>query len=205
MGTISRYYGSRMVPTPVGIPPVEFRRYTYNQMKPLAVEPTNLIFNDTEQRLLRILIPANYWGWKKRLLIDFGFFTTLGDHSFGNDFEVTEMYLVNATGTMVQGGGGIYSGSGGTGRHILQMQLIREGDDIFDITPFVNKSHQSVGDLLTGDAFLQVNGPLTAVNFSEDIFLDIILQSINADGTDAIEVLYAKAFIESPLNIQRFT
>ena len=67
MGTKKKFKQARGIPVPIGIPPLQFRPWSFGQMKPLPAIPHPLNITNAYQSILDIFIPANSWAFGKRL------------------------------------------------------------------------------------------------------------------------------------------
>jgi len=205
MGTIQRFWGSRTIPNPTGIPEVDYRRYTFGQMKPLPVSPFEITITNDPQTFINVFIPANYWADKKKLIIDIGWTSVIEARSGGPLFQLRQLWQVNDLDALSFALGATIDGSEKIASRSLQWTMVRKDVDIYIYPNPLNDTESTIPDFPVGFGYFWLNEGVGDIDFTEDINLKIILQNDETEGDDIFTPWYAKAFLESALNIRRFT
>jgi hypothetical protein len=203
VGILKNIQQLRGIPNPTGLPSVQYIPYDFGFMKPLHVVPFTIDLTLGFQTFERVFIPKNEWANLKILYLKYGYKMTLAAGHDASPIRIQQYYYVQPTGPIFMGQCSYDSATPTVGRGALEYRYIRIGDDIFDWGFFEILKEPLIAKGLGEENYIKCNGGLAAVDYSNPINFDQAMNCIGALPGDSLEIEWAQASIQSPLDLGR--
>lgn len=173
-------------------------------MRPLDIVLTEFNVSNANQSFASIFIPKNTWAFWKRLLVYIDFELELFPPNPGAGRRYNEGYNLQGLGYMPRSANEPIANGSTYTRYIIQRQfMLHEGFEVWEEnwnTVGITTLNQAQGI----DHRLQVTTGLATYDPTSDGYLEFLLSDTNAGGNDHVRVRDAQAFIQAPLNLNRF-
>jgi len=193
----------RGIPIPLGIPTVPYVPYSFGNMKKLHVIPYTVDLTIPLQTFVNIFIPANTWGEFKIMILKFGYTTTLVSGHDTSNATIAQYYSIDPTSSVFQGSCVYDSPLAAFGNGVLEFRFIRIGADIFDYSSYQLDGVPLIGRTATRIRLLKCNGITGLIDFSNSFEFKQIIDVIGALAGDTLQITWAQADIQSPLDLGR--
>jgi hypothetical protein len=203
MSTRQRFKQARMLPTPIGYPPLEFVPWAFGLMKPIPSISLSVTVGNTPTIYLKIFIPANTWAVGKYLFVHAVIQQNLflPNHPGGPTW--VESYEVPTVGTWTRSTSlvGLTAPSQST-YQIDRVFLRRSPQELAEINyQAANKFTPAQPPYI--NEFLEMTPVIGAYDFSINNYLNFRIQTNFVGSVDECNTQQAQALIQSPLDLRR--
>lgn len=205
MSTPAHFTRSRMIPNPIGIPPLEFNRYTFGQMKPIPFIPLIITLTPAFQSYAQVFVPKNTWGIEKRMIVEFqATINSFLPNQVGGPFY-QERYSVAGVGNTLR----LAAFNATVVPQSTTVQINRsyvfDGITIFEYNYDGGTTNNSVSNVDGIDHLLAFSHLIGPFDNTIDNTIEFQISTTFAGSTDTVEVRAGQAYIQSPLDLRRLT
>jgi hypothetical protein len=204
MSTIRNFKAARNNPTPDERSSWNFRLWSYGNMRPLHCITLSGIVANAPRIFLQVFIPKNTWAGFKHLFVwaDVAYQQNGGPHPGGR--QLVELNNLQSIGMAVRNGPTPIANSIVTTRYVIQRQYQWElGGLVYEENTNIQGNTTMAGAANTDHRFVPYL-PTTAFDNTQDAYLEFAVANTFAGSTDTISCHTAQAFIQAPLNLNRF-
>lgn len=204
MSAVKNFKAARNIPTPDERSSWNFRLWSYGNMRPLHCIPHSITINNTAQSILTVFIPANTWANLKRMIVWADVLVQQNAPAHPGGRQYAEGYQLQLSANTIRGAVQPVANNVNPTRYVIQRQFQFENtfNDVYEENWDIEGNVQI--SAATGvEHRLLVNGTVPLDN-TIDANLDFLLGCGFAGSNDTCQVISAQAYIQAPLNLNRF-
>lgn len=203
MSTRKNFKRARMVPNPIGTPPIEFVPFIFGKVKPIPFIPNSITLIPTFRTYAQVLIPKNTFGINKILKV--GFYAqviTNAPNQIGgpNYTEQYDMPLCGITQRLAAFNIPVVPANTVVW---IEREFSFNGAAVIELNYNGPNALQSISHVDNLIHILSLSIAINAFNPSVDNYLNFQASTSFPLSTDQVICLWGQAFIQSPLDLRR--
>ena len=204
MSVVKNFKAARNVPIPDERSSWNFRLWSYGNMRPLHCIPHSITINNTAQSILSIFIPANTWANLKHLIVWADVLVQQNAPAHPGGRQYAEAYQIQVSANTLRSPIQAVPNNVNPTQYVIQRQF--QWEDTFGNVYEENwdvQGNTTISAVTGSDHRVQINGTVPYDN-TIDSYLEFLLGCSFAGSNDTCQVVSAQAFIQAPLNLNRF-